>query len=40
MPSASWRSEMRVDETRWMATIIELFTLAVVLAFALARSAS
>jgi hypothetical protein len=40
MPSASWRSEMRSDETRWMTTLIELITLAAVLVFALARSAS
>jgi hypothetical protein len=30
---------MRFDETRWMAVVIELITVAAVLAFAAARSA-
>ena len=41
MPSGSWRSDaMKSDETRWMATAIEILTLVSVVAFALARSLS
>jgi hypothetical protein len=33
-------TQVRSDETRWMAAVIELITLAAVIAFALARSAA
>lgn len=38
MSSASWRSEMRFDETRWMAAAVELLAVVAAVVFALLQS--
>lgn len=38
MSSASWRSEMRLDETRWMAAAVELLAIVAAVVFALLQS--